>query len=209
MTDNIVKYWDREWRRRYHGDFQVECNAKKAKILVQQLWSRGYFFHLNKLEIGCGIPHHTMYISSICKEWGQKYTGIDISPEAVSIGKNWGFNIELADIIEFESDQKFDLFIFLDVLEHIKDHDAVALAVCRLKSDKFHIFGNVPLYRSEHEKEGGFERSVNIKTISRFMSLCGIKEFRHHIYGIDGWPYMRFEGCNHKEYLDENFDTGK
>jgi len=192
---SIVEYWDEKWRQRIRGD-SVILNLAKAHYLLRYLWKKIDWFPLEKLEVGCGSCYHAKIISNTCKEWLDKYTGIDLSPEAVKSAQRFGVNAIVADITTFESDRKYELFIFMDVLEHIEDHKATAEAVRRLAADRYYIFGNVPLYRSKHETEGGFERPMNISVLSAFIKSCGIEAFTHHIYGIDGWPYMRFEACN-------------
>jgi len=199
---NIKEYWDHEWSRRI-VEGGVLMNKEKFKYLVKQLWKRPYLIPLRKLEVGCGSGVHIRELSSLCKEWSGNYTGFDLSETAVKFAKRQGLNVWHGDIT---GDRKisqspyapvgpFQLFLFLDVLEHMTDHQAVAAKVRELADPEgFIIFGNVPLYRSKHETEGGFEREMDIHVLRKFMEACGIEKFDHHVYGIDGWPYMIFEG---------------
>jgi SAM-dependent methyltransferase len=71
------------------------------------------------LDVGCG--------SAWLGEHYARYTGIDVSPEAVEAAKRHGREVLLADVDErlpFE-DESFDGVVLKDVLEHV--HDPVRL----------------------------------------------------------------------------------
>ena len=63
-----------------------------------------------------------------------------------------------------------------------------------LSGEELTIFGNIPLYLSECE---GNERPMDINVVNKFLFMCGCTHRWHEIYGLNGYPYMMFEG--HKE----------
>jgi hypothetical protein len=144
----------------------------------------------------------------MCAEWKKNYTGIDLSEKAVANARKLGIEAYVADIhcqnprwsmddglMEYHYNA-YELFLFLDSLEHIHHHVKLAEKVKQLAAEKFGIFGNVPLYHSVHAENEGIERPMNITLVARFLKKCGIDKFRHEVYGIHGWPYLWFEGYN-------------
>ena len=200
MTDKIAtKYWDKEWKRRDKGRY-TSCNAGKFEFVNKQLSSRSaHIAPLRTLEVGCGSCLHIKTLGFDHPEWKENYIGIDESPQAIEIANRWGINAEVANIYDFNPEtsispllRKFELFLFLDVLEHIEHHDIVAEQIKKLSADKFCIIGNVPLYLS-HVEDDGYEREMNVNVIANFIRMVGINKFAHIVYGINGWPYMWFE----------------
>jgi hypothetical protein len=124
--------------------------------------------------------------------WKEKYTGIDMSENAINIAKRWGINAEVGSIYDFKSDTKFQLFLFFDVLEHIENYEKTAEQIKKLADDRYCIIGNVPLYLS-HVEDDGYEREMNVAVLANFLNMAGTKQLAHIIYGINGWPYMWFE----------------
>jgi len=115
-----------------------------------------------------------------------------MSENAIKIAKRWGINAEVGSIYDFESDEKFELFLFFDVLEHIEDHEKTAAQIKKLAADRYCIIGNVPLYLS-HVEDDGYEMEMNVKVLVNFLKMAGTKKVAHIVYGIKGWPYMWFE----------------
>ena len=193
MTDkNATEYWNGEWKRRDKGRYTT-CNAGKFEFINKTLASRAvHIAPLRTLEVGCGSCLHIKTLAFDHPEWKDNYLGIDESEEAIKIAQRWGINAEIGNIYTFKSPHKFELFLFLDVLEHIEHHDIVAEQIKKLSADEFCIIGNVPLYLS-HVEDEGYEREMNVAVLSDFLRLVGIKKFSHIVYGIKGLPYMWFE----------------
>lgn len=186
-----AKYWDDTWSQRIKDPHHVDMNGEKLKHLIKQLWMRPEYAIKDKLEIGCGTGIHTIRMRQYNPEWTKNWTGIDLSPKATEWGKNLGLNIIQGDIYTHTFDKKFDAFLFLDVLEHIKDHDRLAARLIEIGKEHFNILGNIPLYRSEHSDH--YERDIDINVLGKFLKNCGFDGFYHEIYGIKGFPYMFFE----------------
>ena len=194
MIDNKSKYWDSVWEERVKPDGTIKGNGAKVEFLINELWSRPYLVKATKLEIGCGPATHVTALCNHCSEWGNRYWGIDPSKKAVGKAKTSGLRITQTSINDFKTEERFDAFLFMDVLEHIEDHGPVAQKVKSLSAEKSIVLINVPLYRSHLEEKGGFERDVDINTINTFMYLAGFDKFNHKIYGLGGYPHMFAEG---------------
>ena len=194
MEDNTPEYWDKEWDKRIIPNGGVIGNNQKVRILIQEIWSRPQLMNAMKLEIGCGPATHARHICKMCHNFGKGYLGIDTSQKAIDEAEGSGLHVMNESIYSFETDLRFDAFFFFDVLEHIKDHESVALKIKELGKKEFSVLINVPLYRSNLEENGGFERGVDIQVINNFFHTTGVKNFNHKIYGIRGYPYMFAEG---------------
>lgn len=192
-TNNLfdTNYWDKTWGERIKDPHHVVLNGEKLKHLIKQLWLRPEYSIKEKLEIGCGSGIHAIRMRQYNPEWTNHWVGIDLSLKAADWGKNLGLNIIQGDIYTHTFDKKFDAFLFLDVLEHIQDHDGLAARLIEIGKEHFSILGNIPLYRSEHSDS--CERDIDINVLGRFLKNCGFTGFYHGIYGINGFPYMFFE----------------
>jgi SAM-dependent methyltransferase len=195
----VIDYWDKEWTRRIQDNGSVLMNTTKAEIIVNRLWAMPELIPLLKLEIGCGPAVHIARLQSRCAEWGRQYVGIDPSAVVVETAKK---HINAHHMSVFDdalplmfTEDKVQAVFFFDVLEHIEDHARVAAALKDVVDKEFYVLINVPLYRSELEKNGGFERLVNIQDIGRFLNQLGdLKAMHHEVYGIDGYPYLWVQG---------------
>jgi 2-polyprenyl-3-methyl-5-hydroxy-6-metoxy-1,4-benzoquinol methylase len=194
--DKYQGYWDSEWSRRIKSDADITMNAQKADLLIRELWSRPQLIGMRKLEIGCGPAVHIRALASVCAEWSHQYTGIDTSEVAVESAKRCGLNVLKESIYTFETGDRFDAFFLFDVLEHLEDHESVAARIKDMSSESVTMLVNIPLYKSDPEKNGGFERLLSIKDMHRFFNLCGVPKCSYNVYGINGWPYMLLEGAS-------------
>jgi hypothetical protein len=76
-----------------------------------------------------------------------------------------------------------------------------------LADKEYSIFGNIPLYLSESEIEGHYERNMTIHTVNRFLNYAGCAgKFMSQVYGINGFPYMWFEGSNDATRIGRQID---
>lgn len=159
-------------------------------MILGHLWKRTPFIHKEKLDIGCGCGIHAIRMKHLNRDWAAKWTGIELSKSASEWGKGNGVNVIQGDAFTYDFDKKFDVFFFFDSLEHIENHERLARRLIELGTPDFQVFGNVPLYASEHE----YEINVDKVAIGKFLADCGFKGLYNEIYGIDGLPYMIFEG---------------
>jgi len=188
-----AQHWENEWTRRI-GPNGTEFNTEKVDILCQELWSRPYLANLIKLDVGCGTGYHAASMAAIYPQWKDTYYGIDLSESAIKKAESYGLEAYATDIYDVNPDFLPDIetFMFLDVLEHIEDHERLAEKVKELAANKFMIFGNVPLYLTK----SNFERPIDVNDIGRFVAMCGIEKFSSTVYGVRGFPYLTFEAAN-------------
>ena len=180
------KYWDTTWDGRIGKNGSIRMNGEKIKIVINSLRQRIEFIGREKFEIGCGT--------------GTMWTGIDLAESAVKQAKKFGLNAEVADIYEYTSDKKFQVFLMLESLEHHEHHDLLADKIRELASEKgYSIFGNIPLYSCDLHEEGGYERPMDIHILCAFLQNAGCKQFTHKVFGAYGYPYMMFQGWSEQK----------
>lgn len=192
--DNKTEYWDRIWNGRIHDDGSISGNVQKVEIIIKELWNRPWLIKAKKFEIGCGPATHVRHICHNCSEWGENYFGVDTSETAVADAVKHGVNATVASIYDIKDVHDVEAFLIFDVLEHLEDHDKVAKAIKRMAANNFSILMNVPLYKSNPEENGGFERLVDINTINDLIHKAGCNRLEYKVYGINGYPYMFAEG---------------
>lgn len=97
------------------------------------------------LEIGCGAGSQ---LETLSKN-GNKVVGSDINIKALGEAKKRGFEVFYQDIEkDIESNLQYDVVCAFDVLEHIKNDEAVLKNIYKLlKKDGFFIF-TVPAFQS-------------------------------------------------------------
>ena len=188
-----IKHWDDTWQGRIIDTNHVMMNKPKMRFILSELKKRPYYKNLKILEVGCGTGVHVMALKQDWPELVDNWTGIDLSMSAVKFAKSKGLNAHLDDIYSMDTDQKFEAFWFLDVLEHIEHHDILAQRINELAADDFYIFGNIPLYCQTPTHGPICERSIGRVELSLFLGNCHIKGFWQRIYGSYGYPYMIFE----------------
>lgn len=91
------------------------------------------------LEVGCA----TGYFTKVLHHYGCKVVGLEIDPEAAELAEQWAErvvvgNVDDAGIWDEVDDEAFDVAIFGDVLEHLRDPlAALRHAVTKLKPTGF------------------------------------------------------------------------
>lgn len=197
MTESIESqklYWDKTWKGRINFDKKtVDMNQPKMDAIIRAILTRRYYIRLKKLEIGCGTGIHANAIRSLYPFYADTWTGIDLSEAAIEMANKMGLNATVSDIYSFNPGRKFDAFIMLDVLEHIEDHQALAIKLLELANPNFRVFGNIPLY----SPPGGhsFEKSMGRPELEYFLYKLGFTKFWQQIHGSYGYPYMMFEAA--------------
>lgn len=181
------KYWDNNWATRLSGKNALG-NVSKYRFILEEIYKRSYFSWMKIVEIGCG-PGLMSY--KIKKHWPNiDYTGVDISKDAVKSARANGLNAVCCDFLDLDDDG-FDAVWFFDSLEHVIDLGAVAQKIVEITQHEFVLFGNIPMYLSQHEL--GYERFMDIGLIKRFVRDCGIDRFSYSIYESFNNPYMLLE----------------
>ncbi len=100
---------------KYHQDLKKRVGIKYQKVL--ELIKNS----CSVLEIGC----HTGYLGEVLRKRGNKVWGVEINSEAAQRAEPFYEKIIVGDIEDDETwdklPQKFDVILFLDVLEHLID----------------------------------------------------------------------------------------
>ena len=191
------EHWDNEWQKRIKDENStVSRNVEKAGKIIYELCKRPGYIKLEKIDVGCGPPTHAIHLSDLYGGWDKTYTGIDLSEIAVQYGRDCGLNVIQGDFLEYQTEKKYDVFMFLDSLEHIFDHEKLSQKIKELAAPGYYIIGNVPFYPNAHNKDPGLERDMDIKILKNFMWNSGVKIFNIDVYGALGYPYCFFEGMN-------------
>jgi 2-polyprenyl-3-methyl-5-hydroxy-6-metoxy-1,4-benzoquinol methylase len=104
----------------------------------------------NILEIGCGTGRLTKQISNLSKI--KKYLAIDISEDLMSIAKkqleNSEINFQCINLLEFKTNENFDLVFSCEVLQHIAP-DKIESIIKKLLSFSKHKLIFVETYSEE------------------------------------------------------------
>lgn len=190
------KHWNSTWEKRIHGD-NVAMNADKYRFIMKQLLIRPYLAPLEKLDVGCGTGIHAARMSVFNPLWKLRWTGVDLADSGIALAQNNGLNAISGDFYEFDgAGKKYQVFMFLDSLEHFFDHERLGRKIVELAAEEYIIIGNVPLYRSKHGEV--CERDVDAMAFIEFLKAakCAVVEPSVNIYGIKGYPYMFFETSN-------------
>lgn len=96
------------------------------------------------LEVGCSVGHVTEHLVAN----GNEVVGIEIDPDAAAEARTHASAVLVADIdhtpIDEVVDGPFDVVVFGDVLEHLRDPSDALDAACRVLADDGHIVVSVP-----------------------------------------------------------------
>jgi 2-polyprenyl-3-methyl-5-hydroxy-6-metoxy-1,4-benzoquinol methylase len=98
------------------------------------------------LEFGCA----TGYVSKLLKEeFDCSVTGIEIDPEAAREAEKYCERVLVGDMEEMDyarvlGNEKYDIAIFGDVLEHLKDPAKVLVAIRPFLSDLGYVLASIP-----------------------------------------------------------------
>jgi SAM-dependent methyltransferase len=196
-----TNYWDNQWRERIKPDI-VERNRGKFDFLINELWKRPHYATLKKLDIGCGPAEHANEMEKLYSNWIHaadstvtRYTGLELSDYCIRIAASrFGISIEQENIYKYITHEKYELFLLLDTFEHIEFPEKLAEKIKELAAEKFYIFGNIPLYHSDPSKKGGYEKPMDVNDVCKFLKACGIDKMWYQVYGINGYPYLVWEG---------------
>jgi trans-aconitate methyltransferase len=146
----------------------------KAKLVLKLVEGK------NILDVGCGSGS----LSKSLTDRGFNVTAIDTDCRAVEISKKKGIISLVADISEWQTNQKFDCIILGDVLEHIEDDKLALRKIHNMLNPNGCIVVNVPSYQalfSKHDLSLGHKRRYSNKELKTKLKESGfnIEYFRH------------------------------
>lgn len=111
------------------------------------------------LDAGCGFGQYDHFILN--KFENVQITSIDVKESYLEDNKNFFRNeikqerihFELADLLNLKLDEKFDLIICIDVLEHIEDDQKVINNLSNLIKKRGYLIMHSPSHLSEEDGE--------------------------------------------------------
>ncbi len=136
----------------FHKDTKIQHRIIDKKNFTYRIslsvLSRYLTYATNVLDVGCGSGSIAFCIANM----GKKVVGIDISSKAIDIcsktSKVMGLSniagFEVADGSNFISNQKFDLIICTEVLEHLKDDKQTVKNFFKILNHGGSLFISVP-----------------------------------------------------------------
>ena len=189
--DNVISYYDQ------FADQQEETgiNSRHLQIL-DKLVDSGLKKHHKILEVGCGIGTVSHLLASYVNKGN--VLAVDISPESIKKAKGlWGKqrNLEfmVSDMSDFTRDEKFDFFVFPDVLEHIPvdQHPPLFKTVRNHAHEDSVIFVHIPaprflewMIRNEPEKLQVIDQPLDSGDLIKSISTAGFYLEKMKTYSI-------------------------
>lgn len=96
------------------------------------------------LEVGCSVGHVTEHLVAN----GNDVVGVEIDPAAADEARRFATEVHVADLDRTLLDEiaagPFDVVVFGDVLEHLRDPSAALDAARRLLTDHGHVVVSIP-----------------------------------------------------------------
>lgn len=96
------------------------------------------------LEVGCSVGHVTEHLVAN----GNDVVGIEIDPAAADEARRFATAVHVADLDRTPLDElvegPFDVIVFGDVLEHLRDPSAALADAVRLLADEGHVVVSIP-----------------------------------------------------------------
>ncbi len=147
------------------------------------------------LDVGCG----TGITSKCMADNGGIVTAIDQADALIEYAIDNSFHKNITyltqDVYHFLSDQRFDLIVFCDVLEHIVPENVFGV-IHRLTRHNTHeetkIYVNIPdcnflkfMYKNHPESLQIIDHGHTMGSLLNLFSYCGFEPIFMNIYGID------------------------
>jgi SAM-dependent methyltransferase len=160
------------------------------------------------LDVGCGSG----LLSKTLLDEGYSVTGIDNDWKAVEIAKKKGINGFVADINDWQTDEKFDCIILGDVLEHIDDDRSIMRKVHAMLEPSGCIVVNVPSCQvlfGKHDITLGHKRRYSNKELRSKLEESGfaIECLRH--WNLLALPATVYTKISKKDYPHERVSNIK
>ena len=146
------QFYNSGHRRLYVGTEEVteeyltgRYNAGKP---IAEYISKYVTIHNSKiLEVGCGSGAILKYL----QDKGATVKGIDLSEEYLEHGrKKYQIDLECTDLLNFQSNEKYDIIIYSDVLEHILNINEHLAKIRLLLAEEGVLYIKVPGVKRTH-----------------------------------------------------------
>ncbi len=198
MGENVHSHAE-DLERFEESDFWSKVKAKLILKLVEGK---------KVLDVGCGSGR----LSKMLLDKGYMVISIDSDSKAVEIARKKGINSFVADISEWQADEKFDCIILGDVLEHISDDKSAMRKIRGMLNPSGCIVVNVPSYQSlfsKHDVALGHKRRYSNKELKVKLRESGfnIEYFRH--WNLLALPITIYIKLSKKDYPHEKVSNIK
>lgn len=129
-----AEFYDQRWQHDAGEDRLNGYQLARAAAILDALSFLDLEYEFRKIpefsvcDLGCGRGWMAAQLASV----GQ-VTGVDLSPEGVKIaGERWPhIKFVCADILEYNADEKFDLIVSSEVIEHITEKERFVETISR------------------------------------------------------------------------------
>jgi 2-polyprenyl-3-methyl-5-hydroxy-6-metoxy-1,4-benzoquinol methylase len=148
---SLAIFYSKFYREMYTGssvptDGWFEEQVSSGSKILSQLKGLGVISHdlggKRVLEVGCGSGGILVPFTEI----GAEVVGIDFDDTYMEAGRKRGLNLIDQSIYEFQAENKFDLIILKDVLEHLPDLNLVLQRLKSLLSETGIVYIQVPTF---------------------------------------------------------------
>jgi 2-polyprenyl-3-methyl-5-hydroxy-6-metoxy-1,4-benzoquinol methylase len=148
---SLALFYSKFYREMYTGssvptDGWFEEQVSSGNKILSQLKGLGLISHdlsgKRVLEVGCGSGGILVPFTEI----GAEVVGIDFDDTYMEAGRKRGLNLIDQSIYEFRAENKFDLIILKDVLEHLPDLNLVLQRLKSLLSETGNVYIQVPTF---------------------------------------------------------------
>lgn len=144
------------------------------------------------LDIGCGTGITSKHLAY----GGREVTAVDISPVLIEYAKKYNSHFDsiryyVSDIVEFDTDEKFDAITMVDVLEHIIPESLPNLfnSIHRFSKEDTKIYLNIPScdvlrFLNIHKPDTRqiVDNPIETGDIIRMFSDIGFVPIYYHLY---------------------------
>jgi len=149
-----LEWFERQWHKRSDETTdseelkQIKAEGNKRREKRYRNLEKLLAFTVGKedkslLDVGCG-PGHGLHMFTT-KNW--EVVGLEPDPQRSCIGvKEWGLDIRTTTLEDFETDKRFSVVSFIQVLEHLQDPVECLKRASELVDDDGHIYVEVPFF---------------------------------------------------------------
>lgn len=169
-TEAQAKFYDTFWAHR-PSEINVHETHRLAKIFSAMVTVKENVGHdkLRICDLGCGIG----WLANELRVFGE-VKGIDFSEEAIRLAKNrWPeIDFEIADITKYQTNERFDVVISSEVIEHITNKHNFMNTVVTLLNKEGYMIITCPNAKVKHHIK---EQYLKIQPIEKWLTPTALR----------------------------------
>lgn len=161
----------------------------------------------NILDFGCG---NGLLLTRFTK-YGYQCTGYEIDENSIKVTSSLGFKVLTGDIHDIEADNKFDIIILNQVIEHLPEPKNILSHLKNLLTDEGQIIISVPFrdnvdFKYYKDAWSSFQAPTHLmhfnnKSLDKLMEYSGLKVIKRQ--------YASSFSTLKKSYLKTNYNNAK